>query len=435
MNNEIMPVCLSTEPAAARWGSKALLSANAEGMTIHLAEGGKLGAVQRAARKLEGQGIKSVHLQGEGWSSERCWAFWQGFYSGKQQGEIAWPESLSEEERETLQQRIDITTWVRSVVNRSAEEMGPQQLAQHVVDLMCAVGAETLSYRMIKGEDLRDQGYTGLHTVGRGSSRSPVLLSMDYNPSGNPDEPVFAALVGKGITFDSGGYSLKSDSTMNSMKADMGGAALAAGALALAIAQGLSRRVKLILCCADNLVSGGAFKQGDIIRYRNGKSVEVMNTDAEGRLVLADGLIDADASHPELLIDCATLTGAAKTAVGNDYHSVLSYDDGLAEELLACARQEHENFWRLPLAEFHRSQLPSSFADLSNIAGTAHSAGASTAAAFLSYFIEKYDQGWLHIDCSATYRKSAVDQWATGATGVGVRTLARLLLNRAGQSA
>jgi len=156
-----------------------------------------------------------------------------------------------------------------------------------------------------------------------------------------------------------------------------------------------------------------------------------MNTDAEGRLVLADGLIDASAKKPQIIIDCATLTGAAKTALGNDYHALFSFDDALAQSLLDSAAQENEPFWRLPLAEFHRSQLPSNFADISNVAGAAYTAGASTAAAFLSHFVENYQQGWLHIDCSATYRKSAVDQWSAGATGLGVRTLANLLLAQA----
>jgi PepB aminopeptidase len=214
---------------------------------------------------------------------------------------------------------------------------------------------------------------------------------------------------------------------MDSMKSDMGGAALVTGALAFAINRGLNKRVKLWLCCADNMVSGNAFKLGDIIHYRNGKKVEVMNTDAEGRLVLADGLIDASAQKPQLIIDAATLTGAAKTALGNDYHALFSFDDALAGRLLSSAAAENEPFWRLPLAEFHRHQLPSNFAELNNTASAAFPAGASTAAGFLSHFVENYQQGWLHIDCSATYRKSAVEQWAAGATGLGVRTVANLL--------
>ncbi|VXC96831.1 aminopeptidase B [Enterobacterales bacterium 8AC] len=430
MTTETMQITLSHDVADARWGEKALLSTNNDGMTIHLIGNGKLGAIQRAARKIDGQGIKQVKLAGEGWGLEQSWAFWQGFRGPKGQRSVEWAE-LPAADRNELEQRLKIIDWVRDTINLPAEELGPEQLATRAVDLMCDVGGAAVSYRITKGEDLREQNYAGIYTVGRGSDRSPVLLALDFNPTGNPDAPVFACLVGKGITFDSGGYSLKQSAFMDSMKSDMGGAATITGALALAVARGLQQRVKLFLCCADNLVSGNAFKLGDIIRYRNGKTVEVMNTDAEGRLVLADGLIDASAQHPELIIDCATLTGAAKTALGNDYHALFSFDDELAQELLASASDEHEPFWRLPLAEFHRSQLPSNFAELNNVAGAAHSAGASTAAAFLSHFVQNYQKGWLHIDCSATYRKGAVEQWSAGATGLGVRTLANLLLNKA----
>ncbi|CNB98611.1 aminopeptidase PepB [Yersinia enterocolitica] len=429
---EIMQVSLSNNPADARWGEKALLSTDAEGITIHLTGNGKLGAIQRAARKIDGQGIKHVKLAGDGWGLEQNWAFWQGFRGPKGQRSVEWAE-LPENEKTELEQRLKIIDWVRDTINAPAEDLGPEQLAKNAIDLLCSVSCDAVSYRITKGEDLREQGYAGIYTVGRGSDRAPVLLALDYNPTGNPDAPVMACLVGKGITFDSGGYSLKQSAFMDSMKSDMGGAATVTGALALAAARGLKERVKLYLCCADNMVSGNAFKLGDIIRYRNGKTVEIMNTDAEGRLVLADGLIDASEQDAPLIIDAATLTGAAKTALGNDYHALFSFDDQLAQELLNSAKSEHEPFWRLPLAEFHRSQLPSNFAELNNVAGAAYSAGASTAAAFLSHFVKEYQQGWLHIDCSATYRKGAVEQWSAGATGLGVRTIANLLLAKAKQ--
>jgi len=428
--NEAMPIFISSQPADARWGEKATLSTNAEGMTIHLTAGDALAAIARAARRIDGQGVKNVKLAGKGWDLENSWAFWQGFRGPKGSRNVEWAE-LSAEDTQTLQQRLKIIDWVRDTINLPAEELGPEQLATRAVDLMCEFGHGHVNYRITKGDDLRQQNYVGLHIVGRGSDRSPVLLALDYNPSGNADEPVYACLVGKGITFDTGGYSLKPSAGMDSMKADMGGAATLTGALALAAANGLSKRVKLYLCCADNMVSGNALKLGDIIRYRNGKSVEVMNTDAEGRLVLADGLIDASEQNPELLIDAATLTGAAKTALGNEYHALFSFDDELAAELQNSAKAENEPFWRLPLEEFHRAHLPSNFADLNNIAGPAHTAGASTAAAFLSHFVKNYKKGWLHIDCSATYRKSAADQWSAGATGLGVRTVANLLLAKA----
>lgn len=435
-NTLFMPITLSLQPAELRWGDKVLLSNDPQGMVIHLpAENSletnnALAAIQRAARKIDAQGIKKVTLAGNGWGLEQSWAFWQGFRGPKGQRQVEWAE-LPEVEQQELQQRLKIIDWVRDTINMPAEDLGPEQLATRAIDLLQDVGGTAVSYRITKGEDLRKQQYTGLHTVGRGSERPPVLLTLDFNPTGNVAAPVFACLVGKGITFDSGGYSLKASNFMDSMKSDMGGAATITGALALAIARGLQQRVKLFLCCADNMVSGNAFKLGDIIRYRNGKTVEVMNTDAEGRLVLADGLIDADTHNPELIIDCATLTGAAKMALGNDYHALFSFDDALAQQLLGCANDEHEPFWRLPLAEFHRSQLPSNFAELNNVAGAAHTAGASTAAAFLSHFVKNYQQGWLHIDCSATYRKGAVEQWSAGATGLGVRSLANLLLSRA----
>ncbi len=427
MTTQPMSITLSHQPADARWGEKAILTSNDSGLTIHLTGADALNTIQRAARKIDGQGIRHAVLSGECWDLELCWAFWQGYRGPKGQRNVDWP-TLNEQDQAEFSRRLRIIDWVRDTINLTAEELGPEDLAHSAIDLIAEVGGDAVSYRVTRGDDLREQGYLGLHTVGRGSSRPPVLLVLDYNPTGDGSAPVYACLVGKGITFDTGGYSLKQSAFMDSMKSDMGGAATVTGALALAIARGLKQRVKLFLCCADNMVSGNAFRLGDIIRYRNGKSVEVMNTDAEGRLVLADGLIDASEQQPTLLIDAATLTGAAKTALGNDYHALFTFDDVLAQSLMGSATSEKEPFWRLPLAEFHRSHLPSNFADLNNIASAAHSAGASSAAAFLSHFVTLYQEGWLHIDCSATYRKGAVDQWSAGATGIGVRTLANLLL-------
>jgi len=427
MTTQAMNITLSKAAADARWGEKAILSTNDSGMTIHLNGNDPLATIQRAARKIDGQGIRQVTLSGADWDLEKSWAFWQGYRGPKGERSVEWAE-LSESDRAEFDRRLKIIDWVRHTINLPAEELSPSTLARNAVDLLSDIGGDAVSYRITKGDDLREQKYMGIHTVGRGSQRSPALLALDYNPTGDENAPVYACLVGKGITFDTGGYSLKQSAFMDSMKSDMGGAATVTGALALAISRGLNKRVKLYLCCAENMVSGNAFKLGDIIRYRNGKTVEVMNTDAEGRLVLADGLIDASEQNPELLIDAATLTGAAKTALGNDYHALFSFDDQLAQKLMESAASENEPFWRLPLAEFHRSHLPSNFADLNNIAAPAHAAGASTAAAFLSHFVKNYQKGWLHIDCSATYRKGAVDQWSAGATGLGVRTIANLLL-------
>ncbi|WP_456296124.1 aminopeptidase PepB [Vibrio sp. AK197] len=422
-----MSVFISQEAALPHWGEKATLSFNENGAVIHLDQGFDLAAIQRAARKLDAQGIKQIALQGEGWNLEAAWAFSQAYRNPKLNNELTLPE-LSEADSAELQARIKAADFTRDLINKSAEEVAPRQLATMASEFIKSVAPEgTVSIKIVKDKDLLVEGWEGIYAVGRGSERTSAMLQLDYNPTGDENAPVYACLVGKGITFDSGGYSLKPSNMMGAMKSDMGGSATVTGGLALAIMRGLNKRVKLILCCAENMISGRALKLGDIITYKNGKTVEIQNTDAEGRLVLADGLIYACEQKPQLIVDCATLTGAAKNALGNDYHALMSFDQELSQQALKAAQQENEGLWPLPLADFHRDMLPSNFADLCNISSGDYSPGASTAAAFLSYFVEDYKQGWLHIDCAATYRKSATDKWAAGATGTGIRTLARIL--------
>lgn len=428
MSDLRMPLFISTTPPAPRWGEEGLLSANDSGVTIHIATPDREKALRQAGRQLDTQGIRSVSLAGPGWDLANCWPFWQGFRSAKSGQQVEWP-ALSLAEKHELELRLQVVDWVRDLSNAPAEDLAPQQLARQATALLEKFASPHIKATVIEGEALLYHGYHGIHAVGRGSARPPLLLCVDYNPSGDPEAPVMLCLVGKGITYDSGGYSLKASEAMDSMKSDMGGAALATGSLSLAIARGMKQRVKLYLCCAENMVSGSSYKLGDIIRYRNGKSVEVMNTDAEGRLVLADGLIEASAQSPRWLIDCATLTGAAKTAVGADYHALFSFDDAMLKDFLAVAAAEGEPFWPLPLAELHRHQMVSPFADLSNIAPSGgEGAPASSAAGFLSYFVSNYQSGWLHIDCSASYRKRATAQWAAGGTAIGVLTLGEVLL-------
>ena len=431
----MMQVSISYDKAAAQWGKNALLSFSNDQAWLHINTKNDRTLIQKGARKLRGQGIKDVELIGNDWDLENCWAFYQGFYTAKQDYTLEFPH-LDDEPQAELLARIQCGDFVREIINLPASVVTPEGLAQRAAEFICEQVAEyaeqsAVNFEVISGETLEKQGYHGIWQVGKGSQNAPALLKLDYNPTSDPNAPVLACLVGKGVTFDSGGYSLKPSEAMSSMRTDMGGAALLTGALGMAIAGGLNQRVKLYLCCAENMVSGGALKLGDIIRYRNGVTAEVLNTDAEGRLVLADGLIEASEQNPQLIIDCATLTGAAKIAVGNDYHSVLSLDDQLVADLFAAAKTCGEPFWRLPFEEFHREQISSSFADIANIGSVPVGAGASTATAFLSYFVKNYQQNWLHIDCSATYRKSASDLWATGATGIGLQTLANLLLNKA----
>ena len=428
-----MQISLSTTSAPEQWGKNALLSANELGMTIHVKDFDDHSAIQRAARKIKSQGIEQVALNGENWGLEQCWAFDQGFYSVKNPGNVQYPVLSKQAE---FEQRRQCTAFLRDMINAPSDELTPQLLAEKAAHFLTeqakSVGLENaINYKIISGEALREQGYVGIWTVGKGSANPPAMLQLDFNPSNDPNAPVLACLVGKGITFDTGGYSLKPSDSMSTMRTDMGGAALMTASLGFAITQGLTQRVKLYLCCAENMVSHNAFKLGDIIRYPNGVSVEVLNTDAEGRLVLADGLIEADKQNAKMLIDAATLTGAAKVAVGNDYHSVLSLDDQLVDALFDAAKTTQEPFWRLPFEAFHRHQISSQFADIANIGSVPVGAGASTATAFLSYFVENYAENWLHIDASATFRKTPSDLWAAGATGLGMRTLAQLLLSKA----
>ncbi|WP_318448397.1 aminopeptidase PepB [Photobacterium leiognathi] len=422
----IMAVSLSQQAADAQWGNNALVSFGPEGAVVHLTENDTLGNLQRAARKLDAQGIKQVALSGEGWDLENVWAFIQGHRNSKPGNTVTWP-ALSDSDEAELAARLKATEWVREIINQPADVVRPSQLAARAGEFIKSLAPEHVTYKIIKGNDLLDEGWNGIHAVGRGSDHRPAMLRLDYNPTGDADAPVFACLVGKGITFDSGGYSIKPSGGMTAMKADMGGAALATGGLALAMARGLNKRIKLVLCCAENMISGRALKLGDIIKYKNGTTVEILNTDAEGRLVLADGLIYANSQNPEIVIDCATLTGAAKMALGNDYHALLSFDAVLSHQALTAAAEENEGMWPLPLADMHRNMLPSNFADLANISSGEFMPGASTAAAFLSYFVDDYKKGWMHIDASGTFRKSANDQWSAGATGMGVRTLANIL--------
>lgn len=390
--------------------------------------------IQKSARKFRTMGIKDAELIGDNWTLEACWAFYQGFYTPKQDENIRFDCLKSKEDNYELFIRIRCADFIRNIINKPAEIITPIVLAEKTVNFIKEISSEyqpeaKITSKIISGEQLLEHKFNGIWAVGKGSYNPPAMLQLDFNPTNDDNAPIFACLVGKGITFDSGGYSIKPSSSMITMRSDMGGSALLTGALAMAIACGLNKRIKLILCCAENMISGQSMRLGDIINYKNNISVEITNTDAEGRLVLADGLIFACEQNPNIIIDVATLTGAAKSAVGNDYHSILTMDDKLANELLKSANEEEELFWRLPFAEFHRQQTNSVYADLANSSPLSVVAGASVATAFLSYFVKNYQKNWLHIDASATFRPSATDSWANGATGIGIKTLANFLIN------
>ncbi|RDV24201.1 aminopeptidase PepB [Alteromonas aestuariivivens] len=417
-------VTLSEQKAPRVWGEKASLSMDGQGAVIHLSEGrDPCRTIQQSARKLDGLNLPRVRLGGD-WTFEQQWAFAISFTRARFPADLDFADS---NDKPDLERQYAALLFTRQLVNETPEDLSPQTLAERAAVWLSEVGGDAVSYRTIVGEDLKKQGWVGIYNVGRGSDRPPVMLELDYNPSGDPDAPVDAALVGKGITFDSGGYSIKSSEGMLDMKCDMGGAATVTGALGLAISQGLKKRVKLLLCCAENLISGHAYKLGDVLTYKNGISVEIVNTDAEGRLVLADGLLAATETQAPLIIDAATLTGAAVVALGNDYHGVFSMDDDARQAMLDSARSENERFWPLPLEIWHQERCPSAFADTANSRPMkgGGGGGASNAAGFLSRFVNA--KGWVHLDLAAAYHGSATAEMPVGASAMGIRSIARML--------
>lgn len=421
---ELMKVQLTKEAPAAHWG-KADVTYTADGAQIHLAGGDELRQIQMAARKLRSQGISSVELAGQFWDLNSQWVFAQGFATAKPGYQIYWcgDEAVQTE----LQRRLDVATFARQLINDTPENLSPVKLAQQAAKWLADVGGDKVSYRIIEGEALLEEQWIGIHAVGRGSERPPAMLELDFNPLA-ADAPVSVALVGKGITFDSGGYSIKASEGMLGMKCDMGGAATVTAALGLAIKSGLNKRVKLFLCCAENLISGRAYKLGDILTYKNGVTVEVVNTDAEGRLVLADGLQAASATGAPFIIDAATLTGAAVMAVGSNYNAIFSPQADVLQLAQQKATSVAERVWPLPLDPWHKEMCPSAYADTANSRAMkgGGAGGASNAAGFLWRFVSP-EAKWLHVDLAGAFEDSASAMWGAGATTHGVLTISELI--------
>ncbi|MEG3768792.1 aminopeptidase PepB [Alteromonas sp. 14N.309.X.WAT.G.H12] len=422
----IFSVSLTFDKAPAPWGDNARFSFTENGAVIHLSsEENAEREICQAGRRIDGLNISEVQLEGD-WCIAHQWAFAMSYTRARKPGRIHWADNS---DKQRLEKEYEALQFTRNLVNDTPEDLSPETLALRAAQYLQSVGGDKITVTTTVGEGLKDAGWTGIYNVGRGSERPPVMLEVDYNPTGNPDAPVDAALVGKGITFDSGGYSLKSSEGMLDMKCDMGGAATVTGALGLAITQGLTKRVRLLLCCAENLVSGHAYKLGDVLTYKNGVSVEIVNTDAEGRLVLADGLLRATELEAPLIINAATLTGAATVALGHDYHAVFSLDDNARQAMLTAAQEENEKFWPLPVARWHQDKCPSAFADTANSRPQKGGGvgGASNAAGFLSRFVNEAGTGWIHLDLAAAYHGSATSEMPVGATGKGIRAIARIL--------
>ena len=291
-----------------------------------------------------------------------------------------------------LGEMVAATVLVRDLVNTPAEALGPGELAAAAGELAQRHAAEC---EVIVGEQLLDHGFPAIHAVGRASSREPRLVELRW---GDADAPALT-LVGKGVCFDSGGLDLKNASGMRLMKKDMGGAAHALGLAHLVMARALPVRLRVLIPAVDNAVAGNALRPGDVIVARGGTSIEIDNTDAEGRLVLADTLAEASAETPDLIMDFATLTGAARVALGYDLPALFSSDDTLAAGILDAGARCHDPLWRLPLFAPYREFIDSTIADIANGASIPVG-GAITAALFLQAFLPEGVQ-WAHIDLMA----------------------------------
>ena len=280
---------------------------------------------------------------------------------------------------------------VRDLVDTPASDLGPAELAKAVID---ALGSQA-EVRVTTGEALIDQNFPALHAVGRAAAQAPRLIEAVWGDAAHP----VVAIIGKGITFDSGGLNIKPGGGMALMKKDMGGAAHALALAKLVIQGNLRVRLHLIIPAAENAIAGNAMRPGDIIGTRAGKTVEITNTDAEGRLVLCDAIALAAEKNPMLIIDFATLTGAARVALGPQLPALFANDDALASELVAAGAQVGDPVWRLPLWAPYHDMLKSSLADMVNSADGGF-AGAITAALFLEKFVPT-GVPWAHFDTFA----------------------------------
>ena len=280
---------------------------------------------------------------------------------------------------------------VRDLVDTPASDLGPAELAKAVID---ALGSQA-EVRVTTGEALIDQNFPALHAVGRAAAQAPRLIEAVWGDAAHP----VVAIIGKGITFDSGGLNIKPGGSMALMKKDMGGAAHALALAKLVIQANLRVRLHLIIPAAENAIAGNAMRPGDIIGTRAGKTVEITNTDAEGRLVLCDAIALAAEKNPALIIDFATLTGAARVALGPQLPALFANDDALASELTSAGMAVGDPVWRLPLWAPYHDMLKSSLADMVNSADGGF-AGAITAALFLEKFVPT-GVPWAHFDTFA----------------------------------
>jgi leucyl aminopeptidase len=305
----------------------------------------------------------------------------------------------------------------RDLANTPSAVKSPQWLADEAVRITAGRGVDV---RVWTEEELAAGGFGGLLAVGAGSARPPRLIELSYQP---PNPTSHVVLVGKGITFDSGGLSLKPTDSMKLMKTDMAGGGAVIAVLSALAELGVGARVTGLVAAAENMPSGSAYRPGDVISQFGGRSVEVLNTDAEGRLVLADALAYAVARlAPDQMVDVATLTGAARVALGGVYAALYATSDSLAGALIAAGEASGDRLWRMPLEAAYRPSLDSPVADIAHVARSGQGAGSILAALFLREFVAATP--WAHLDIAGPGRAGADDgELSKGATGFGTRLL------------
>jgi leucyl aminopeptidase len=309
--------------------------------------------------------------------------------AGERKVKLALPPGIDGKDLERV---VEAVTLARDLINTPANDMGPAELAEAARAVAVRHGADI---RVIVGEDLLTDNFPLVHAVGRAAAGAPRLIELSWGEAKHPR----VTLVGKGVCFDSGGLDIKPDSAMLLMKKDMGGAATVLALAQMVMDRKLKIRLQVLIPAVENSISGAAFRPRDVYRSRKGLTVEVGNTDAEGRLVLADALARADEDAPELLIDMGTLTGAARVALGPDMPPFYTADDALAAALARHAAAENDPLWRLPLWQPYGAMLDSKVADLNNVAAN-NFAGSILCALFLQRFVETA-KAWLHIDIFA----------------------------------
>lgn len=331
--------------------------------------------------------------------------------------ELVWPQHADHAEVQRLTRSIFLA---RDLINTPCEDMGPPELAAAAVAVAKEFDAHAT---VIAGDDLLKRNYPTIHAVGRASAKPPQLVDIRW---GNETAPK-VTLVGKGVCFDTGGLDLKSAPNMLQMKKDMGGAATILALARALMAADTPIRLRVLIPAVENAVSANAIRPLDIIKTRSGKTVEIGNTDAEGRLILCDALTEADSEKPDMIVDCATLTGAARVALGPEVQALFSNDDGLAEAILRASVEAADPVWRLPLWKPYRQRLDSKLADINNASDNPQ-AGAILGALYLSEFVSDTTP-WAHLDIFASNAK-AMPGRPEGGEATGMRALYRTIRER-----